>query len=214
MVPMENLIAFGIAAFILIVVPGPSVLFMIGRSLALGRAGGMLSVLGNTIGSALLVVAVALGVGAIVAASAVLFTALKLGGAAYLVYLGVQAIRHRHDAASTEVPQIRLSWRRQVMQGLVVGVTNPKSIAFFVAVLPQFVSRESGAIPMQMLTLGLICVAIGTICDSAWVFAASAARGWFGRSPKRLAALGAVGGGFLITLGGVLAFSGSRQTAV
>ncbi|WP_449280704.1 LysE family translocator [Leucobacter sp.] len=214
MVPLENMVAFGIAAFVLIVIPGPSVLFTIGRSLALGRLGGLLSVFGNLIGAAVLVIAVALGVGAVVAASAVLFTALKAIGAAYLVYLGVQAIRHRHESALRNVPPLRLTWRRQTLQGFLVGVTNAKTIVFFVAVLPQFVSREAGAIPLQMLELGLIFVVLAAICDSAWVLAASAARTWLGSSPKRMAALGATGGGFMIALGGALLFSGHRQPSV
>lgn len=210
MVPLENLAAFVLASVVLIVIPGPSVLFVIGRALALGRLGGLLSVLGNAIGMVPLVAAVALGVGAIVAESVVLFTIIKFAGAAYLVVLGVQAIRHRADAASVADPPSRSPWR-QLAEGVVVGVTNPKTIAFFVAVLPQFVDFGAGAIPLQLFELGVIFVALALLCDSVWALAASGARAWFARSPKRLSHLSATGGFMMIGLGGVLAVSGDTH---
>ena len=212
MVPVENLWAFVIASIVLIVIPGPSVLFVIGRSLALGRLGGLLSVVGNAIGMVPLVAAVALGVGALVAQSVVVFTVIKFVGAAYLVYLGVQAIRHRADAADAVNGQAppRSHWR-QLGEGFVVGVTNPKTIAFFVAVLPQFVSFSAGSIPMQLFELGVVFIVLALICDSVWALAASAARNWFARSPKRAAHLAATGGVMMIGLGGVLALTGNKH---
>jgi threonine/homoserine/homoserine lactone efflux protein len=212
MVPVENLWAFVVASIVLIVIPGPSVLFVIGRSLALGRLGGLLSVIGNAIGMIPLVTAVALGVGAIVAQSVVIFTIIKFAGALYLVYLGVQAIRHRADAAAAvngEVPP-RSHWR-QLGEGFIVGVTNPKTIAFFVAVLPQFVDFHAGSIPLQLFELGVVFIALALACDSVWALAASAARNWFGRSPKRASHLAATGGVMMIGLGGVLALSGNKH---
>jgi len=214
MVPIENLLAFTVAAFVLIAIPGPSVLFMIGRSLALGRAGGFLSVLGIALGGIPIVVAVALGVGAVITQSVALFTAVKIAGALYLVYLGVQAIRHRKDAAQSAASRaVPRSAGRQLMQGFVVGVTNPKTIAFFVAVLPQFVAPSAGSVPLQLLVLGAVVVVIGLICDSVWVLASSAARDWFGRSPRRLSAMSATGGGLMIGLGGMLVLSDVKPTA-
>ena len=212
MVPVENLWAFVIASVVLIVIPGPSVLFVIGRSLALGRLGGLLSVVGNAIGMVPLVAAVALGVGALVAQSVVVFTVIKFVGAAYLVYLGVQAIRHRADAAEAVNGQAppRSHWR-QLGEGFIVGVTNPKTIAFFVAVLPQFVSFSAGAIPMQLFELGVVFIVLALICDSVWALAASAARDWFARSPRRASHLAATGGVMMIGLGGVLALSGNKH---
>ncbi|MFB9307859.1 threonine/homoserine/homoserine lactone efflux protein [Agromyces hippuratus] len=212
MVPLENLWAFVVASVVLIVIPGPSVLFVIGRSLALGRLGGLLSVVGNALGMVPLVAAVALGVGAIVAQSVVLFTIIKFAGAAYLVYLGVQAIRHRADAAASVDGKAapRSHWR-QLGEGFIVGVTNPKTIAFFVAVLPQFVSFSAGSIPLQLFELGLVFIVLALLCDSVWALAASAARGWFARSPKRLEHLSATGGVMMIGLGGVLALSGNKH---
>jgi threonine/homoserine/homoserine lactone efflux protein len=212
MVPVENLWAFVVASVVLIVIPGPSVLFVIGRSLALGRLGGLLSVLGNAIGMVPLVTAVALGVGALVAQSVVIFTIIKVAGALYLVYLGIQAIRHRADAAAAVNGEVspRSHWR-QLGEGFVVGVTNPKTIAFFVAVLPQFVDFTAGAIPLQLFELGVVFIVLALACDSVWALAAGWARDWFGRSPRRAANLAASGGVMMIGLGGVLALSGNKQ---
>ena len=212
MVPVENLWAFILASVVLIVIPGPSVLFVIGRSLALGRLGGLLSVVGNALGMVPLVAAVALGVGALVAQSVVIFTIIKFAGALYLVYLGVQAIRHRADAAAAVNGAVaaRSHWR-QLGEGFIVGVTNPKTIAFFVAVLPQFVDFTAGSIPLQLFELGVVFIVLALVCDSIWALAASAARNWFARSPKRAAHLAATGGVMMIGLGGVLALTGNKH---
>ena len=212
MVPVENLWAFVAASVVLIVIPGPSVLFVIGRSLALGRLGGLLSVVGNALGMVPLVAAVALGVGALVAQSVVIFTIIKFAGALYLVYLGIQAIRHRADAAAAVNGEVatRSHWR-QLGEGFIVGVTNPKTIAFFVAVLPQFVDVTAGSIPLQLFELGVVFILLALICDSVWALAASAARTWFARSPKRAAHLAATGGVMMIGLGGVLALTGNKH---
>ncbi|WP_285365223.1 LysE family translocator [Microbacterium sp. LMC-P-041] len=201
----ETLATFVVAAFVMVVIPGPTVLFTIGRAMALGRLGGFLSILGTALGSILLVIAVALGVGTVVAQSIVLFTIVKVLGAGYLVFLGVQAIRHRKDAAATVTgPVARRSGVRLLGEGFVVGVTNPKSIAFFLAILPQFVDLHAGSVPMQLFVLGTIVVAIGVACDAIWVLLASAAREWFGRSPRRIEAMGATGGVLMIGLGAFL----------
>lgn len=209
---LEALAAFALASVILIVIPGPSVLFVIGRSLSYGRRGGLMSVLGNGLGALPLVAAVAFGVGAIVAQSIMLFTIIKLLGAAYLVYLGVQAIRHRKDSVTDGTDSARRSLTPAVMlrQGFIVGVTNPKTIVFFVAVLPQFVSFEAGAIPLQMMVLGLVFVTIGFICDAVWAILAGTAQAWFAKSPRRLSGIRVIGGGLMIGLGGGLALTGNK----
>lgn len=210
--PLENLLAFTLAAVVLIVIPGPSVLFTIGRALALGRMGGLLSVLGNALGLLPVIGLVALGVGGLVARSVVLFTIVKVVGAVYLMFLGVQAIRHRHRAAdAASRPAAPRSLWRQLGEGFAVGITNPKTIAFFVAVLPQFVDLDAGAVPLQMVQLGLVFFIIALISDGAWALAAAAARNWFGRSPRRLSALSATGGGLMIGLGGVLLLTGNEH---
>lgn len=208
----ETLAAFALASLLLIVIPGPSVLFVIGRSLSFGRRGGLMSALGNGLGALPLIAAVAFGLGSIVAQSVVLFTSIKLLGATYLVYLGVQAIRHRRDGSSDTSEQEPQTLNPAVLlrQGVVVGVTNPKTIVFFVAVLPQFVNFQAGAIPFQMMTLGIVFVAIGIISDTVWALLAGSAQSWFASSPRRLTATRATGGGMMIGLGGALALAGNK----
>jgi threonine/homoserine/homoserine lactone efflux protein len=211
-VPAANLGAFALAAFALIVIPGPSVLFVIGRSLSLGRRGGFLSLLGNALGTLPAVAFVSLGVGFIVAESILVFTAIKLLGAAYLIYLGIQAVRHRNDHTDTSpTSKARPSSFRLLREGFVVGATNPKTIVFFVAVLPQFVAYDHGAIPLQMAALGLVFCLIALASDTIWALTAGTARAWFARSPKRLARMSAGGGIMMIGLGGGLALTGNKS---
>lgn len=212
MVPLDNLLAFIAAAIVLIMIPGPAVLFSVGRTLTLGRRGGLLSVAGVTLALIPIVALVAAGVGAIIAQSLALFTVLKIAGALYLMYLGVQAIRHRRDAAadvtSTALPA---SPARQLWQGFIVGITNPKTLAFFVAVLPQFVDLQTGSVSLQMLELGLVFAMIALVSDSIWVFMAAGARAWFARSPRRIETLTATGGGMMIGLGAILLVTGPEH---
>lgn len=210
MIPFENLLAFLLTAVVIIVIPGPSVLFVIGRSIALGRRAGVLSVVGNALGTVPAVIAVAFGVGAIVASSVAAFTVIKIAGAAYLVWLGVQAIRHRRASIHGSANE-RTSPTRLLTQGFVVGMTNPKTIAFFVAVLPQFVAPGAGPIWMQLLALGLLFQVLAVVCDSMWALAAGTARAWFANSPRRMSTLAGTGGVMMIGLGGTLAFAGAKS---
>ncbi|HEX4344373.1 MAG TPA: LysE family translocator [Solirubrobacteraceae bacterium] len=212
MLPTDHLLAFVLISFVLIVVPGPSVLFVITRSLTLGRRAGVATAVGNAAGVYVQLVLVALGVGAVVQESIAIFTAIKLAGAAYLVFLGVQAFRHRRSLADALCAPVEPKLLpRMLSDAFVVGVANPKVIVFFVAVLPQFVDRSAGSVPLQLLTLGAIFCAIAMICDSAWAFVAGAARAWFVRSPRRLAAIGGTGGVVMIGLGAGLAISGGPK---
>ena len=211
MVPVSHLLTFAVAAALLIALPGPSVLFVIGRTLALGRRAGVLSVVGNASGMLIQTSLVALGVGAVVAQSIVVLTVIKFAGAAYLIYLGIQAIRHRDRVAAPVERAMPRSTLRLLGEGFIVGVTNPKSIVFFVAILPQFVDPSAGAIPWQLAELGLVFVLLALVMDSTWVVTASAARRWFARSPKRLSNLGVVGGVAMIGLGGTLAVTGVKN---
>jgi threonine/homoserine/homoserine lactone efflux protein len=211
MVSLPHLLAFALAAIALIILPGPTVLFVIGRSLALGRLGGFLSVLGNSIALVPIIVAVALGLGVIVTSSVVVFMVIKFVGAAYIVYLGVQAIRHRRRTATalTVTVSAKSRWRL-LAEGFIVGISNPKSIVFFVAVLPQFVDYSVGQVPLQMVTLGVVFIVLALLSDSLWAVLAGSARDWFARSPKRIEHLSATGGVMMIGLGGVLAASGAN----
>jgi threonine/homoserine/homoserine lactone efflux protein len=209
MLSLEQAVTFGVASVLLALIPGPTVLFVVGRSLSLGRRAGLLSVLGNSLGLLPLVLAVALGVGTLVAESVVVFTVVKLVGAAYLVLLGFQAIRHRGEGVADEVGAAR-STARIVRDGFVVGVTNPKSMVFLAAVLPQFVDHDGGRIPVQMFVLGLIFVVVAFSTDSTYAWAAGTARNWFGGSPRRLARMQGSGGLMMIGLGGSLALTGQK----
>lgn len=209
MVPSSNLLAFTLAAIVIVVLPGPSVLFVIGRALSIGRVGALLSVVGNALGMFAQVLVIAAGLGAILERSVLALTIVKFAGAAFLVYLGVQAIRHRTRVSEVVVTS-RSRWR-SLIEGVVVGVTNPKSVVFFVAVLPQFVESASGSLPLQLVELGALFVTLALVCDSLWALGASAAREWFGRSPRRLSALGASGGVALIGLGVGLAITGNKH---
>jgi len=212
MVSLPTLLAFSLAAIAIVVLPGPTVLFVIGRSLALGKVGGLLSVLGNALGLIPVIVAVSFGLGTLVTQSAVLFLVVKLAGAVYIIYLGVQAIRHRRTAAGiTGVAVAPRSPWRLLREGFLVGISNPKSIVFFVAVLPQFVDYSAGAVPLQLATLGLVFVVLALIGDSTWALAAGTARDWFASSPKRVERLGATGGVMMIGLGGALAATGASS---
>ncbi|MBC7443383.1 MAG: LysE family translocator [Ramlibacter sp.] len=212
MVPLPNLLTFVLASALLIALPGPTVLFVIGRSLALGRLGGFLSVLGNALGMVPVIAAVALGLGAIVTESVLVFTVIKFVGAAYIVYLGVQAIRHRRTVAgSIAVSTAAKSRWRLLAEGSVVGISNPKSIVFFVAVLPQFVDYSAGSVPLQLMSLGIVFVVLALLGDSTWALAAGSARDWFAKSPRRMEHLSATGGVMMVGLGGVLAATGAQS---
>ncbi len=211
-VTAHQLLAFGLAAFIVIAIPGPSVLFVLGRALAYGQRVALSSVLGNTLGLFVVMTLVAVGLGAIVAESIVVFTVLKVAGAAYLVWLGAQAILHRRaihvDAEGTRAPLRR---RTAIRQGFVVGVSNPKGFMIFAALLPQFVERDRGAIPAQMFALGLTAVLLGLACDAVWAVAAARMRDWFNASDARGRGLGTVGGMSMIGLGVGIALTGRPE---
>jgi threonine/homoserine/homoserine lactone efflux protein len=209
MPPITSVVAFAALAFVLIVVPGPSVMFVVSRGVALGRRAALLTVAGNAAGVYVQVLLVAIGLGAVVRQSIVLLGAVKLLGAAYLVWLGVHAIRHRHELSGGVDVAVRVrSARSVVADGFVVGVANPKAIVFFAAILPQYVDVTGAPIGLQMAVLGLVFVAIALVSDGVWGLAAGSARLWFARSPRRLARLGGAGGLTMVGLGVHLAASG------
>jgi threonine/homoserine/homoserine lactone efflux protein len=204
-VDLHRLIAFCAMSLLLSAVPGPSVLFVVGRALAHGRRAALSSALGNALGGYVLVIAVALGLGTAVAQSALVFNAVKLAGAAYLVFLGVQALRAPSPELTGAQP---VPGRRRVREGVLVGVSNPKSVVFLMAVLPHFVDREAGHVVVQMLVLGLAGALLQLASDSTWGLTASAARTWFGRSPRRITHLTRAGGATMIGLGVTVAVTG------
>jgi threonine/homoserine/homoserine lactone efflux protein len=167
---------------------------------------------GHAAGNYVVAACVAVGLGALLQRSAQVFTAVKLAGALYLVFLGVQAIRHRRSLASAMTPTAggRDGWRA-LRDGLVVGVTNPKTYILFGAILPQFVNRGAGGVPGQMLLLALVSVFIGLVSDSTWGLAASGVRAWFARSPRRYEMVGGAGGLAMIGVGVTIALTGRKN---
>jgi threonine/homoserine/homoserine lactone efflux protein len=210
--PTSHLLAFTVTAFVLIAIPGPSVLFTVSLAIALGRVAGVATVAGNTVGAFTQVVAVAFGIGPLVERSVAMFTVIKLVGACYLVYLGVQAVRHRRSLAAALGGEVeRKTAARIVLDGFFVGVTNPKVIVFFAAMLPQFVDRQAGHVPVQIILLGAIFAGVALISDSTWALAAGTIRAWLAGSPRRLALLGGTGGLTMIGIGVGLALTGRKD---
>jgi threonine/homoserine/homoserine lactone efflux protein len=210
MVTMHQVLAFGLVALVVIAIPGPSVVFTVGRALTYGRAVALMTVVGNSFGLLTALVLVVLGLGELVATSDVVYEVVKIGGALYLVYLGVQALRHRHGITVTgesrSVGPLRPA--TALRQGFLVGFTNPKGYVMFVALLPQFLDRSRGHDSLQMLALGSLAFVIGLCSDSVWALLASQLRRWFNASPRRGRTLGTVGGMSMIGLGVAVAVGG------
>jgi len=194
-------LAFLVASILFIQVPGPSLLFTIGRALTVGRREALVSVVGNGVGVTVQVLLVAVGLGAIVAASATAYTVIKVAGAAYVIWLGIQAIRHRGEARQALESQVAPTSSHALRVGFIVGVTNPKTILFFVAFLPQFTNTAAGRVGVQMALLGVVFGVMAIGSDSIWALLASKARDWFARQPHRLDRLGAAGGAMMVGLG-------------
>ena len=207
----STIAGFALASFILIIIPGPSVLFVISRGVSLGRRAAVLTVVGNSTGVLVQVLLVAAGVGSIVERSVLAYEALRLAGAAYIVFLGIQAVRHRRALSTVLDVTTTRSPRHIVREGFVVGVTNPKNIVFFTAVLPQFIDPGGIAAPIQMVALGALFVAVATVSDSLYGIVAGTARAWLAGAPHRLARLGGAGGLMMIGLGTRLAVTGRRD---
>jgi threonine/homoserine/homoserine lactone efflux protein len=213
MLPTHHLLAFLLTVYVVILIPGPSVLFVVSRGLALGRRAALATVAGNGCGFALQLLLVSVGLGAIIARSDTVYEVLKLVGAAYLVLLGVRKIRDRQElagilGAGEIAPR---SVRTTVREGFIVGATNPKGILIFTAILPQFIERSSGHATLQLLSLGAICIVIALLSDGLWAIGSGSARHWLGGSPRRLERLSAGGGVMLIGLGVGLALTGRRN---
>jgi threonine/homoserine/homoserine lactone efflux protein len=211
MLPTRHLAEFLVTVYVLILIPGPSVLFVVSRGVALGRRAALATVAGNAGGFAFQLALVSIGVGSIVARSEAVFGALKLLGAAYLVVLGVRKIRDRKSLSEFDAVAVApRSLRRTVREGFYVGATNPKGLIIFTAVLPQFIDRSQGHVTLQLALLGVICIAIALLSDGAWAIASGTARQWLGSSSRRLERLTGAGGVMLVGLGVGLAVTGRK----
>ena len=192
-----------VAAMVIILAPGPSVLFVIARAIAWGRKVAVFTVAGNVCGSFVLSVFVALGLGPILQRSDLAYTAVQWGGGLYLIYLGIDAIRHRriHAADMTNQGDSAPSAFRSIRDGFWVGALNPKAIVFYAAVLPQFIDRDKGHITAQLILLGAIFSILAFISDGSWGLLAGTARAWLANDSSRLEKLRGAGGSIMILLG-------------
>ncbi|MCD0503361.1 LysE family translocator [Bordetella petrii] len=203
-----TLALFSSAALILLIIPGPAVLYIIAQSVEQGRKAGLVSDLGIHTATLVHVLAAALGLSALLASSALAFSVVKYAGAAYLVWLGLKKICSRPVPASPDTPARAVPYGRLFRDGFIVNLLNPKTALFFLAFLPQFVDVGRGHIASQVIFLGLLFTLLGLASDACYAFAASAAGRWLRRSRAYLSFERYVGGGLLIGLGITAAFAG------
>ena len=205
----SRLIEYIIAAMIVILAPGPSVLFVIARAIAWGRKVAVITVAGNVTGAFVLSSLVAFGLGPVLQRSDLAFAAVQWGGGLYLVYLGIDAIRKRkiHAADMTNQGSVEPKNFQSIRDGFMVGVLNPKGLVFYAAVLPQFVDRDRGNITAQLLFLGALFSILAFISDGSWGLLAGTARAWLSGDANRLEKLRATGGCVMIFLGLAVIYS-------
>lgn len=203
MIIPSRLFEYIVAAMVIILAPGPSVLFVIARAIAWGRKTAVFTVAGNVTGAFFLSTFVALGLGPILQSSDLAYIAVQWGGGLYLIYLGIDAIKHRTIQAAdmTNQGDVAPSVRRSIRDGFWVGALNPKGLVFYAAVLPQFIDRERGQVTGQLILLGAIFSLLAFISDGTWGLLAGTAREWLATDPKRLEKLRATGGVIMIILG-------------
>jgi threonine/homoserine/homoserine lactone efflux protein len=192
-----------IAAIIIVLAPGPSVLFVLARAIAWGRATAIATVVGNVMGAFSLSVVVAVGLGPILQRSEFAFIAVQVLGGFYLIYLGIVAIKHSqiHASDMTNQGDIRPSKWRSMREGFWVGALNPKGMVFFAAILPQFVDREAGNVTSQLILMGAIFAVIALFSDGTWGILAGTIRNWLATELKRLVFMRMTGGIVMIILG-------------
>lgn len=196
------------AALLLLVIPGPAVFYILGRSIGHGRSAGLVSALGISVGTLVHTAAAAVGLSALLMSSAIAFGAVKYLGAAYLIYLGVQKLR-REESMELQAGAPSIKLRRIFAQGIVVNVLNPKSALFFFAFLPQFVDASRGNVVGQILFLGILFAFLGVLSDSLWAIFAGTLATWLRGNARWMRTQRYVSGGILISLGVATAFAGS-----
>jgi threonine/homoserine/homoserine lactone efflux protein len=201
---------FVIAALVLLLTPGPAVLYIVTRSIDQGRRAGLVSVLGVHVGTLAHIFAAAAGLSALLAASATAFGAVKYLGAAYLIYIGVRRLLDRRTMAAA-TPGEPKPLRRAFLDGVVVNVLNPKTGLFFLAFLPQFVTVSRGQVGAQIVCLGVVFVLLGAVTDSLYALTAGSAAQWLRGKPRFLASERWISGGLYIGLGLVAAMSSGHR---
>lgn len=192
-----------VAAMIIILAPGPSVLFVIARAIAWGRATAVATVAGNVTGAFTLSLMVAFGLGPILQRSEAAFIGVQLLGGLYLIYLGIDALKHSKIHAEDMVNQgdVRPSTLRSMRDGFWVGALNPKGLVFFAAILPQFIDRNSSTVTSQLVLMGATFAVLAFFSDGMWGIIAGTVRQWMATSPSRLVTMRRIGGCVMITLG-------------
>jgi threonine/homoserine/homoserine lactone efflux protein len=201
------LLSFVLTTAVIVILPGPSVMFIVGRALAVGRPGAIAAAAGDSLGQFVQGLLAAFGVGAVVAESELLYNAIRLGGAVYLVSMGLSTLRHRRHAATDADSAATSSRRGELRKGFLVGASNPKTIVFFIAALPQFVDHGRGNVLMQMLVLLCVYGILGWIADTMWGVAGSSVRTWAATAPHRMERIVGGGGLCIIAVGAWLALS-------
>jgi threonine/homoserine/homoserine lactone efflux protein len=205
-----SLLLFMTGAAILLIVPGPAVMYVVSRSIGSGRAAGLISVMGIAVGTLFHVAAATLGLSAVLASSAIAFQFIKYLGAGYLIYLGIRTLR----SSDAELFQAAVGERRLVRvfgQGVLVNLLNPKTALFFLAFLPQFVDPARGHASLQIFELGVLFALMGWCSDSMWAVAAGTAAEHLRRNMRLRRTQRNVSGGALIALGLASAFSGAHS---
>lgn len=208
----SSLLLFLVASLILLVVPGPAVLYVVTRSMAQGRSAGLVSVLGVHAGSVVHVAAATLGLSALLATSATAFAAVKYLGAAYLIWLGIDKLRRRGAPAAETAPAAQPP-RRLFGQGVVVNILNPKTAIFFLAFLPQFVSPGRGPVAAQVVVLGALFIGLGVLSDGCYALLAAGIAGRLRRSARVRQRLDRLSGLVYLGLGISAAFAPRAEPA-
>ncbi len=203
--------AFAAAGFLLLLTPGPAVLYIVGRSVEQGRLAGVVSVLGITTGTLVHVAAAVVGLSALITSSVLAFSIVKYAGAAYLIYIGVRRLVSRNDAPAEALQLSRRSLWRLYSDGFIVNVLNPKTALFFLAFLPQWVDAGKGGLPSQIAFLGLLFACMGLVSDSTYALLAGTAGSWMKRKRGFLKAERYVTGGVFVGLGLTAAFAGDGR---
>ena len=206
----STLAVLSAAALLLLVIPGPAVLYIVAQSVSRGRMAGLVSMLGIQVGGLVHVTAAAVGLSALVVQSAVAFSVVKYAGAAYLVVLGVRRLLGRDRNGADGMPRER-SLPTLFANGIIVNVFNPKTALFFFAFLPQFVDVSRGGVAFQILVLGLVFIGLAVISDGAYAVAAGSAAGWVSARRGFARAERFVSGSVLVGLGLATAFSGAHR---
>lgn len=203
MISGERLLGLVLACVAIILAPGPSVMFVVARAVAWGRTVAFMTAVGNALGMLVLAVIIAVGLGPLFQRSPLLLQIVQAVGGLYLIWLGIDALRHRreHAADMLTVEEVKPSISRVLREGFMVGVLNPKALVFFSAVFPQFVDPTAGSITVQLLIFGVIFAVLSVLLDGMWAIVVGSSRDWFVNSEGRVVVLRIIGGVVMVALG-------------